>query len=156
MPRARERSTLLKSFPRAPGRDRLREGYRSRPDRGLVRGRGPDRAEEQDHPLVAGARRGFLSIVTGGGKWVLIEVEPDPVYQTVLIQVERIFWRCVKTGEPPRVFGAEPPKPKLAAVRVVDMADSNAWAEHAAIFARTRVAYLEHESARGELKALVP
>src|SRR3982751_4329262 len=38
MPRPRERSTLLKSLPRAPGRDRARQGDRSRPDRGLVRG----------------------------------------------------------------------------------------------------------------------
>src|SRR3954447_13957188 len=52
MPKPRERSTLLKSLPRAPGRDRARQGDRSRPDRGLVRGRGPDRAEEQDHPAL--------------------------------------------------------------------------------------------------------
>src|SRR5215212_5483197 len=52
MPRPRERSTLLKSVPRAPGCDRARQGDRSRPDRGLVRGRGPDRAEEQDHPAL--------------------------------------------------------------------------------------------------------
>src|SRR4051794_256108 len=45
-------ATLLKSVPRAPGRDRARQGDRSRPDRGLVRGRGPDRAEEQDHPAL--------------------------------------------------------------------------------------------------------
>jgi hypothetical protein len=32
-----ERSTLLKSLSRAPGRDRARQGDRSRPDRGLVR-----------------------------------------------------------------------------------------------------------------------
>src|SRR3954468_14515497 len=60
MPRLRERSTLLKSFPRAPGRDRLREGHRSRPDRGLVRGRGPDRAEEQDHPALGTTRHAAL------------------------------------------------------------------------------------------------
>ena len=52
MPRPQERSTLLKSVPRAPGRDRARQGDRSRPDRGLVRGRGPDRAQEQDHPVL--------------------------------------------------------------------------------------------------------
>ena len=41
-------------------------------------------------------------------------------------------------------------------IRVVDMSSSNAWAEHAATFARTRAAYTEHESAKSELKALVP
>ena len=110
----------------------------------------------QHNMVVTGTRKAYLSILTGGGKWVSIEVEADPVYQTVLVQVERIFWRCVQTGEVPRVFGAEPPRAKLPLVRVVDMGASNAWAEYAAIFARTRAAHAEHESAKAELKALVP
>ena len=110
----------------------------------------------QHNMLVTGARKDYLSILTGGGKWVSIEVEADPVYQTVLLQVERIFWRCVQTGEVPSVFGAEPPRAKLPIVRVVDMGPSNAWAEYAAIFARTRAAHAEHETAKGELKSLVP
>jgi predicted phage-related endonuclease len=110
----------------------------------------------QHNTLVTGARKAYLSILTGGGKWVSIEVEADPVYQTVLLQVERIFWRCVQTGEVPRVFGAEPPKAKLPIVRVVDMSASNAWGEFAAIFARTRAAHAEHETAKAELKLLVP
>jgi predicted phage-related endonuclease len=110
----------------------------------------------QHNMLVTGAKRAFLSILTGGAKWVSIEVEADPVYQTVLLQVERIFWRCVRTGEPPRVFGVDPPRAKVAAIRVVDMAASNAWAEHAAIYLATRSAYLDHENAKTELKALVP
>ena len=113
-------------------------------------------AQLQHNMLVAGTRKAYLSILTGGAKWVLVEVEADPVYQTVLLQVERVFWRCVTTGEVPRLFGAEAPKAKLAAVRVVDMAASNAWAEHAALFARTRAAHAQHESAKAELKALVP
>src|SRR4051794_19883906 len=110
----------------------------------------------QHNMLVTGTRRAYLSILTGGAKWVYMEVEADPVYQTVLLQVERIFWRCVKTGESPRVFGAEPPKAKLSAVRIVDMAASNAWAEYAAIFLQTRCAHTAHENAKSELKQLVP
>ena len=110
----------------------------------------------QHNMLVTGARRAYLSILTGGGKWVSIEVEADPVYQTVLLQVERIFWRCVKTGEVPGVFRAEPPRAKLPVVRVVDMSGSNAWAEYAATFIRTRAAHAEHEFAKAELKLLVP
>jgi predicted phage-related endonuclease len=113
-------------------------------------------AQLQHNMLVTGARRAYLSILTGGCKWVSIEVDADPVYQTVLLQIERIFWRCVKTGELPRLIGAEPPKAKLPVVRIVDMAPSNAWAECAAIFARTRAAHSEHERARAELKALMP
>src|SRR6266404_7629617 len=68
----------------------------------------------------------------------------------------RSFWRCVESGEPPQLFGIEPPHPKIEAVRVVDMTSSNAWAEFAALFRRTRQAALEHEQSKGELKALVP
>ena len=110
----------------------------------------------QHNMLVTGTPKAYLSILTGGGKWVSIEVEADPVYQTVLLQVERLFWRCVMTGEPPKVFGAEPPRAKVPIVRVVDMGASNAWAEYAVIFARTRAAHAEHETVKVELKALIP
>lgn len=60
------------------------------------------------------------------------------------------------TGEPPALFGAEPPKPRIEAARIVDMTASNAWAEFAAVFARTRAAHLEHEQAKAELKSVVP
>src|SRR4051812_43269860 len=102
-----------------------------------------------------GDRNGPASL-TGGAKWVYMEVDADPVYQTVLLQVERMFWRCVQTGEVPRVFGAEPPKAKLPVVRIVDMAASNAWAEYAGIFLQTRCAHIAHENAKSELKDLVP
>jgi predicted phage-related endonuclease len=110
----------------------------------------------QHNMLVTGARRAYLSILTGGGKWVSIGVDADPVYQTVLLQVERIFWRCVLTGEVPAVYGAEPPKAKLPIIRVVDMSTSNAWGERAVIFVRTRAAHAAHEAAKAELKLLVP
>ena len=49
-----------------------------------------------------------------------------------------------------------PPRPRLQAVRIVDMTSSNSWAEFAAAFRRTRPAFLAHESAKAELKALMP
>jgi hypothetical protein len=36
------------------------------------------------------------------------------------------------------------------------MSSSNAWAEFAGIFSRTRSAHLEHEQAKAELKNLIP
>jgi hypothetical protein len=54
------------------------------------------------------------------------------------------------------LFGVEPPKPRIEAIRVVDMSSSNAWAEFAGIFSRTRSAHLEHEQAKVELKNLIP
>ena len=62
----------------------------------------------------------------------------------------------VESGEPPRLFGVEPPKPRIEAVRIVDMNSSNSWAEFAAVFRDTRQAFLDHERSRVELKALMP
>jgi len=92
----------------------------------------------------------------GGGKWVEITTHADPLYQHLIVTAERKFWRCVESGEQPQLFRVEPPKPRLEAVRIVDMTESNAWAEFAAIFTRTRAAHLEHEQAKTELKSLMP
>src|SRR5262245_723145 len=97
-----------------------------------------------------------LSIITGGGKWVEIQISADPLYQHLLLSAEKKFWRCVESGEPPRLFGVEPPRARIEAMRIVDMSSSNAWAEFASVFHRTREAYLEHEHARAELKGLMP
>ncbi len=102
------------------------------------------------------ARTAVLSVITGGGKWMEILAHADPLYQHLIVTAERKFWRCVESGEQPRLFGVEPPKPRLEAVRIVDMSASNAWAEFAAVFARTREAHLEHEQAKAGLKTLVP
>jgi predicted phage-related endonuclease len=110
----------------------------------------------QHNMWVVAARSAVLSVITGGGKWVEITTHADPLYQHLIVTAERKFWRCVETGEQPQLFGVEPPKPRLEAIRIVDMTSSNAWAEFAAIFTRTREAYLEHEQARTELKGLVP
>src|SRR5215216_6936618 len=110
----------------------------------------------QHNMWVVGSRTSVLSVITGGGKWVEIGIYADPLYQHLLITAEKKFWRCVQTGEPPRLFGIEPPRPRIEAVRIVDMGSSNAWAEFAAAFRRTRPAFLEHETAKAELKALMP
>src|SRR5665213_3091818 len=110
----------------------------------------------QHNMWVVAARTAVLSVITGGGKWVEITAHADPLYQHLIITAERKFWRCVERGEPPRPFGAEPPKPRIEAVRIVDMSSSNAWAEFAAVFSRTRAAHVEHEQAKTELKTLMP
>lgn len=110
----------------------------------------------QHNMWVTNAKTAVLSIVTGGGKWVEITLPADPLYQHLLLTAERKFWRCVQSGEQPRVFGIEPPRPRIEAVRVVDMSSSNSWAEHAGIFRSTREAFLQHERAKTELKTLMP
>src|SRR3974377_62533 len=110
----------------------------------------------QHNMWVVAARTAVLSVITGGGKWVEIAHDADALYQHLIVTAERKFWRCVENGEQPQLFGVDPPKPRLEAVRIVDMTSSNAWAEFAAIFTRTRRAFLDHERAKAELKTLMP
>jgi predicted phage-related endonuclease len=110
----------------------------------------------QHNMWVVNSKSAVLSVITGGGKWVEIATHADPLYQHLIVTAERKFWRCVENGEPPRLFGAEPPRPRIEAIRIVDMSASNAWAEFSGIFVRTRAAHLEHEQAKAELKSLMP
>jgi predicted phage-related endonuclease len=113
-------------------------------------------AQLQHNMWCANAKTAALSIITGGGKWVEMTIPADSLYQHLLFTAEKKFWRCVESGEPPRLFGVEPPRPRIEAVRVVDMSASNAWAEFAGLFRSTRAAFLEHERAKTELKGLMP
>jgi predicted phage-related endonuclease len=113
-------------------------------------------AQVQHNMWVTHLKTSVLSIITGGGKWVEITIPTDPLYLTVLVSAEKKFWRCVQSGETPHLINAEPPRPRIEAIRIVDMSSSNSWAEFAALFRSTRSAFLEHERAKSELKALIP
>jgi predicted phage-related endonuclease len=113
-------------------------------------------AQLQHNMWVTHLRAAVLSIITGGGKWVEITIPMDPLYLSVLVSAEKKFWRCVQCGEPPHLINAEPPRPRIEAIRIVDMSESNSWAEFAALFRNTRSAFLDHERAKSELKALMP
>jgi putative phage-type endonuclease len=113
-------------------------------------------AQVQHNMWVTHLRTSVLSIITGGGKWVEIAIPMDPLYLSVLVSAEKKFWRCVQSGEPPHLINAEPPRARIEAIRIVDMSSSNSWAEFAALFRNTRSAFLDHERAKSELKALMP
>jgi predicted phage-related endonuclease len=113
-------------------------------------------AQLQHNMWVVAARSAVLSVITGGGKWLEITTAADSHYQHLLVTAERKFWCCVESGEPPQLFDAEPPRQCIEAIRIVDMSASNSWAEFAALFRNTREAFLDHERARSELKALMP
>jgi predicted phage-related endonuclease len=110
----------------------------------------------QHNMWVTNSTASVLSVITGGGKWVEITVPADSLYQHLLLTAEKKFWRCVESGEPPRLFGIDTLPPRVEAVRVVDMTSSNAWAEFAAQLRETRDAFLKHEGAKAELKGLMP
>ena len=113
-------------------------------------------AQVQHNMWVTHLRTSVLSIITGGGKWVEISIPMDPLYLSVLVSAEKKFWRCFQSGEPPHLINAEAPRPRLEVVRIVDMSSSNSWAGFAGLFRNTRSAFLDHERARTELKALMP
>jgi putative phage-type endonuclease len=113
-------------------------------------------AQVQHNMWVTHLRSSVLSIITGGGKWVEITITTDPLYLSILVSAEKKFWRCVQSGETPHLVTAEPPRPRIKAIRIVDMSSSNSWAEFAVLFRNTRSAFLDHERAKSELKALMP
>jgi predicted phage-related endonuclease len=112
-------------------------------------------AQLQHNMWVTHLRSSVLSVITGGGKWVEIAIPMDPLYLSVLVSAEKKFWRCVQSGEVPHLINAASPRPRIEAIRIVDMSASNSWAEFAALFRNTREAFLDHERAKSELKALM-
>jgi hypothetical protein len=91
-------------------------------------------AQLQHNMWVTQLRTSVLSIITSGGKWVEITIPMDPLYLAVLVSAEKKFWRCAQSGETPHLINAEPPRPRIEAIRIVDMSSSNSWAEFAALF----------------------
>jgi hypothetical protein len=59
------------------------------------------------------SREAVLSIITGGGNWVEIKISADALYQHLLLTAEKKFWRCVESGEPPRLSGSSHRGPAL-------------------------------------------
>jgi predicted phage-related endonuclease len=69
-------------------------------------------AQLQHNMWVTNSTTSVLSVITGGGKWVEIAVPADSLYQHLLFTAEKKFWRCVESGEPPRLFGIETSLPR--------------------------------------------
>jgi hypothetical protein len=105
-------------------------------------------AQLQHNMWTTHLRSSVLSVITGGGKWVEIAIPMDPLYLSVLIAAEKKFWRCVQSGEVPHLINAEAPRPRIEAIRIVDMSSSNSWTEFAALFRNSRDAFLDHERAK--------
>ena len=71
----------------------------------------------QHNMWMAAARQAVLSVISGGGKWVEITANADPLYQHLIVTAERKFWRCVERPGSCR-GGIEPPKPRIAPHRL--------------------------------------
>src|SRR3974390_2635310 len=53
-------------------------------------------AQLQHNMFVVGARTAVLSIITGGGKWVEMAINADPIYQHLMLTAEKKFYRCMQ------------------------------------------------------------
>ena len=116
-------------------------------------------AQLQHNMWVTNARSSALSIITGGGKWIEMTKPADALCQHFLVTAERRFWRCVQTGETRRVpMGSRPPRPRVrSGLRIVDMSELQfLGGVLPASSAPTRSAFVDHERAKVELKALMP
>ena len=94
-------------------------------------------AQLQHNMWVTNARSAALSIITGGGKWVEMTIPADALYQHFLITAERRFWRCVQTGQTPRPYGIEPPRPR-------DRSSSHSRHEQVQFLGGVRRPFLRH------------
>jgi len=92
----------------------------------------------QHNMWVTYLRTSVLSIITGGGKWVEITIPMDPLYLSVLVSAEKKFWRCVRSGEMPHLINAEPPRPRIEAIRIA----SPGRTETGALIAQTMLTVL--------------
>jgi predicted phage-related endonuclease len=63
-------------------------------------------AQLQHNMWVSDARSAVLSIITGGGKWVEMAVQADPLYQHLLLTAEKKFWACVMRAKNPACSGS--------------------------------------------------
>ena len=52
------------------------------------------------------ARQAVLSVITGGGKWVEIVANADPLYQHLIVTAEPKFW-CRAESSLPRSCGSK-------------------------------------------------
>jgi hypothetical protein len=113
-------------------------------------------AQLQHNMWVSNARSAVLSIITGGGKWVEMTIHADPLYQHLLLTAEKKFWRCVENGEPPSPV-------RCRAAPAAGRGGPDRGYERLQLLggicrhlSPDPPAYQEHESAKADLKKLVP
>ncbi len=106
--------------------------------------------------MVARIYRAFLSIITGGGKYICLEVTTDAADQTLLLDAERKFWFCVQDGSEPLLVNAAAPSATVVPVKIIDMRKSNAWAMAAGDYLETKSGADLHAAAKEMLKKLIP
>jgi hypothetical protein len=104
--------------------------------------------------LVTRAPMCALSIIMGAREPVVEFIEADLDYQAELWRRAEVFMHHVYAMTPPVALA--PAAPPVIAEKTYDMASSNAWGEHAAVWLANIEGKKLAEKADKELKALVP
>lgn len=107
----------------------------------------------QHNMVVTGYDRAYLSVFFGNHRWSVICVEADPIYQALLIDVERQFWDSVQRDVPPPAAHIETP---VEAIRKVDMTGDNEFASAANVWLSNKGYAQSFEKASRDLKGKVP
>jgi len=103
--------------------------------------------------VVCGVTKAYLSVFMGSGKWQMAEITLDNEFATRLVQAERLFWNCVKSGEEPATVPLE--VPKTDSFRVIDMTGHNEWASQAHEWLENKTASTLFNNAAKALKGLM-
>jgi predicted phage-related endonuclease len=112
-------------------------------------------AQLQHYIEVLGAPYGYITVLIGTMRHEWKQVDRDEIYITDLVERERRFWHCVETRTPPEGFGATA-SPKAPGPKFKSMAGNNEWADSAAKFLEKKAAATEFESAKKQLKQIMP
>jgi hypothetical protein len=104
-------------------------------------------AQLQHNMLVAGTKKSVLSNINDGGKWIELSIEADPILPDHPDRCRKGFLAGGQDRKTPALFDCEPLRPRIEAVRVVDMNASNSRAEFAGLFRDTQGAHTYHERA---------
>lgn len=118
----------------------------------------------QHQLLVTGGSHCYFSMIPGNEDPVFCMVERDEEYIDGLCDLYAKFWWHIRENIAPEIIPAGSiealeKKAKVVPIdgmRSYDMSDSNAWAQHAAIFLETREAAARFEQSKKEIKELVP
>ncbi len=108
----------------------------------------------QHNMMVTNTSHSWLSIITGAGQYVLMEVDADVFYQIKLLEAERDFWDAVQTGRTPGVPDVQ--IPNIERVKIVDMSSNNEWGVFSSILLENETPSKTFEKAKKDIKKLMP
>ena len=110
-------------------------------------------AQVQHQMAITGFDYAHLSVFTSNDKWHYTNIDRDDAYIAELIEREGIFWDCVEKQQPLPEWRPVPP-PILVPEKVVDMGDSNVFADAAFRWKTSREPAANFKRATADIKEI--